>query len=62
MSEGTEKDSLFEAPPLAEQERMVEAILFAWLARERLAGRLLDTGSITGAREPVLLGKISQPG
>lgn len=40
----------------------IEAILFAWLARERLAGRLLDTGSITGAREPVLLGKISQPG
>lgn len=29
MSEQIEKDSLFEAPPLAEQERMVEAILFA---------------------------------
>jgi segregation and condensation protein B len=26
---GAERDSLFEAPPLAEQERMVEAILFA---------------------------------
>jgi segregation and condensation protein B len=24
-----EKDSLFEAPPMGEQERMVEAILFA---------------------------------
>jgi segregation and condensation protein B len=26
---GAERESLFEAPPLAEQERMVEAILFA---------------------------------
>ncbi len=40
----------------------IEAILFAWLARERLAGRLQDTGAITGARKPVLLGKIFQPG
>ena len=39
----------------------VEAVLFAWLARERIAGRLQDTGSITGAREPVLLGDIFQP-
>lgn len=29
MTDDTEIDSLFEAPPLAEQERMVEAILFA---------------------------------
>ena len=29
MSDRPETDSLFEAPPLAEQERMVEAILFA---------------------------------
>ena len=36
----------------------VEAILFAWLARERLAQRLQHTGTITGARQPVLLGKI----
>jgi anhydro-N-acetylmuramic acid kinase len=36
----------------------VEATLFAWLARERLAGREQDTGPITGARKPVLLGKI----
>jgi anhydro-N-acetylmuramic acid kinase len=40
----------------------IEAILFAWLARERLDGRLQDTGAITGARKPVLLGKIFQPG
>lgn len=39
----------------------VEAVLFAWLARERLAGRLQDTRRITGAREPVLLGEISPP-
>ena len=39
----------------------VEAVLFAWLARERLAGRKLDTGSITGASEPVLLGDIHKP-
>jgi len=39
----------------------IEAMLFAWLARERIAGRSQDTGSITGAREPVLLGEIFEP-
>jgi len=39
----------------------VEAVLFAWLARERLAGRPLDTRPITGARQPVLLGRIARP-
>lgn len=34
----------------------LEAMLFAWLAHERLAKRLMDTRSITGAKEPVLLG------
>ena len=29
VEEETTEESLFEAPPLAEQERMVEAILFA---------------------------------
>jgi len=36
----------------------IEAVLFAWLARERLAGRPLDTRSITGAQVPVLLGTV----
>lgn len=39
----------------------VEAALFAWLARERLAERPLDTRDITGARNPVLLGLIAHP-
>jgi anhydro-N-acetylmuramic acid kinase len=39
----------------------VEAVLFAWLARERLAGRPQDTRAITGARSPVLLGNIAHP-
>ena len=39
----------------------MEAILFAWLAREFLAGRKQDTGPITGAREPVLLGEVFRP-
>lgn len=39
----------------------VEAVLFAWLARERLAGRAQDTRSITGARQPVLLGTVAHP-
>lgn len=39
----------------------VEAALFAWLARERLAGQPLDTSNITGATTPVLLGRVSQP-
>ena len=39
----------------------VEAVLFAWLARERLAEKELDTRGITGARHKVLLGKIAVP-
>ncbi len=39
----------------------VEAVLFAWLARERLAGRPLDTTNITGAEKPVLLGFVAPP-
>lgn len=39
----------------------VEAVLFAWLARERLAERPLDTREITGAKMPVLLGTITLP-
>jgi anhydro-N-acetylmuramic acid kinase len=39
----------------------VEAVLFAWLARERLAGRLQDTAAITGAHAPVLLGSVAYP-
>jgi anhydro-N-acetylmuramic acid kinase len=36
----------------------VEAVLFAWLARERLLERRQHTGPITGAKQPVLLGRI----
>lgn len=36
----------------------VEATLFAWLARARLANQAQDTRQITGARQPVLLGEI----
>jgi anhydro-N-acetylmuramic acid kinase len=36
----------------------VEGILFAWLARERLAERPQETPGITGAREAVLLGEV----
>jgi anhydro-N-acetylmuramic acid kinase len=39
----------------------VEAMLFAWLARERMEERKQATESITGASKPVLLGRISQP-
>ena len=37
----------------------VEAVLFAWLARERLAGREQDTRAITGAQQPVRPGSVS---
>jgi anhydro-N-acetylmuramic acid kinase len=37
----------------------VEATLFAWLAHERLEGHRLKTGPITGARQPVMLGRIT---
>ena len=40
---------------------LVEATLFAWLARERIAGRKQDTRRITGAKEAVLLGEIFDP-
>ena len=39
----------------------VEAVLFAWLARERLAQRPQDTRGVTGAHNPVLLGTIERP-
>jgi anhydro-N-acetylmuramic acid kinase len=39
----------------------VEAVLFAWLARERLADRAQDTRQITGARTVVLLGTVCEP-
>ena len=39
----------------------VEAILFAWLARERLAGNAQDTCKITGARQKILLGQFYSP-
>lgn len=37
----------------------VEAILFAWLAKQRLDNRSLETAPITGAGSPVLLGRIT---
>jgi len=40
---------------------LMEGILFAWLARERLATRKLDTRLITGAKEPVMLGDVFVP-
>ena len=36
----------------------VEALLFAWLARERLQGRMIQTPPITGARNSVVLGAL----
>lgn len=39
----------------------VEAMLFAWLARERLLEHAQDTTSITGASHPVLLGEVISP-
>lgn len=36
----------------------VEAISFAWMASETLAGRRIDTSPFTGATEPVVLGGI----
>jgi len=39
----------------------VDPLLFAWLARERLNGRMQDTRPVTGARHAVLLGDIFEP-
>lgn len=36
----------------------LEAMLFAWLAQEFVAGRAIDTRSVTGARAPVRLGAL----
>lgn len=36
----------------------VEAVAFAWIARETLAGRKIDTTKFTGASEPIILGGI----
>ncbi len=39
----------------------VEALCFAWLARERLAGRPVDLPAVTGASRPVILGGLYRP-
>ena len=39
----------------------IEGILFAWLAKQRLAGVHLDTRQVTGAGQLVLLGDIHRP-
>ena len=39
----------------------VEGLLFAWLARERLADRAQNTAAVTGASLPVLLGEVHEP-
>ena len=39
----------------------LEAMLFAWLAQQRLAKKTMDTSRITGAKQPVLLGQIFLP-
>jgi anhydro-N-acetylmuramic acid kinase len=39
----------------------VEAALFAWLARQRLDQRAVDTRSVTGARHPILAGTVFLP-
>lgn len=36
----------------------VEAIAFAWMAQQTLAGKPIDTGDFTGATRPVILGGI----
>lgn len=41
---------------------LVEGLCFAWLARERLAGRPANLPSVTGAAAPVLLGGIYSSG
>ncbi len=39
----------------------LEAVLFAWLARRRLAGQRCDTRSVTGAQATVLVGSVFEP-
>jgi anhydro-N-acetylmuramic acid kinase len=39
----------------------VEAIAFAWMARERMEGRAIDTKPFTGAIEPIILGGVYTP-
>lgn len=41
---------------------LIEALCFAWLARERLAGRAGNLPSVTGAAAPVVLGGIYDSG
>ena len=39
----------------------VEAITFAWLAKQRLEGRAANLPSVTGAKMPVILGGVYEP-
>ena len=48
--------------PLGIGPDWIEAAAFAWMARERLAGRPLNTPPVTGAARPLLLGAVYDPG
>lgn len=43
------------------EPQWVEALAFAWLARQRVHETALDLGRITGARQPVILGCVYMP-
>lgn len=55
---------LFKAVPIASTSALgvhpdwVEATAFAWMAKQTLAGKLIDTTALTGAKKPVILGGI----
>jgi anhydro-N-acetylmuramic acid kinase len=36
----------------------VEAVAFAWMAKQTMAGRAIDTSAFTGATSPIILGGI----
>lgn len=50
--------SVFTTSELGIDPDWVEAIAFAWMAKQTIAGKKIDTSPFTGAKKPVLLGGI----
>ena len=50
--------SVFTTSELGIDPDWVEAIAFAWMSKQTIAGKKIDTSPFTGAKKPVLLGGI----
>ncbi|NKB35252.1 MAG: anhydro-N-acetylmuramic acid kinase [Pseudomonadales bacterium] len=58
LESASTQSSVFTTSQLGIDPDWVEAIAFAWMAKQTIEGKKIDTSSFTGASEPVMLGGI----